>query len=104
MCNSNLGQCLPEMCADGEKNGDETDVDCSGDVILYFGEAYKAFASQEDPNTVEEHLFAALKTCLITDRASCAYDRSGRTEKGVNAFGQVVTLNAASHFRRSYLE
>ena len=68
--------------------------------LVYFGEHYKGLAVQEDPNTVEEKLFEALeKTCLIVDRKSCAYSRSGRTDKGVSGFGQVVALNVRSQLR-----
>ena len=62
--------------------------------ILYFGEEYCGFAAQENrDNTIEQRLFEALlKTKLITSRAESNYSRSGRTDKGVSAYGQVVSL------------
>lgn len=43
--------------------------------------------------TVESVLFAALiKTLLIRDRSSCAYSRCGRTDRGVHAAGNYVSL------------
>jgi len=48
-------------------------------------------------NTVEEHLFAALKRAhLIEDRKTCNYSRCGRTDKGVSAFGNVVSVELRS--------
>ena len=35
---------------------------------------------------------ALLKACLIEERSSCNYSRCGRTDKGVSAFGQVITI------------
>mmetsp|Transcript_10073 Transcript_10073/g.17717 ORF Transcript_10073/g.17717 Transcript_10073/m.17717 type:complete len:502 (+) Transcript_10073:195-1700(+) len=66
--------------------------------VAYFGEKYRGLASQENSNdTVEDHLFAALeKACLITDRASSGYSRCGRTDAGVSALGQVVSLTVRS--------
>eukprot|EP00047_Mylnosiga_fluctuans_P008967 m.9492 g.9492 ORF g.9492 m.9492 type:complete len:418 (-) comp2417_c0_seq1:35-1288(-) len=63
--------------------------------IAYLGAKYDGFASQETTEqTIEGHLFAALtKTCLVRDRATAAYSRCGRTDKGVSAFGQVISLN-----------
>ena len=62
--------------------------------ILYFGEEYCGFAAQENrDNTIEQRLFEALlKTKLISSRAEANYSRSGRTDKGVSAYGQVVSL------------
>ncbi|EKX52927.1 hypothetical protein GUITHDRAFT_161113 [Guillardia theta CCMP2712] len=62
--------------------------------LSYLGWDFKGFASQEDTNeTIEGHLFAALsKTCLIPSRASSSYSRCARTDKGVSALGQVVSL------------
>lgn len=48
----------------------------------------------ESEDTVEKYLFEALvKLKLITDRKSCNYSRCGRTDRGVNAFGQIVSLS-----------
>ncbi|GBG29996.1 tRNA pseudouridine synthase [Hondaea fermentalgiana] len=66
--------------------------------LAYFGDGYRGFCAQPTvPETVEEHLFRALKkACLITDRASSQYSRCGRTDVGVSALGQVVTLTVRS--------
>ena len=66
--------------------------------LSYLGWDFKGFASQEDTNeTIEGHLFAALsKTCLIPSRASSSYSRCARTDKGVSALGQVVSLRVRS--------
>lgn len=68
--------------------------------IEYDGGNYLGFASQEDGSTVEHHLFAAFtKLKLIEDRKSCCYSRCGRTDKGVSALGQIISLRvrSASH-------
>ena len=45
----------------------------------------------------QRHLFDALKkTCLIADIESCNFSRCGRTDKGVSALGQVVSLDVRS--------
>eukprot|EP00048_Salpingoeca_helianthica_P000379 m.41177 g.41177 ORF g.41177 m.41177 type:complete len:424 (+) comp10458_c0_seq1:43-1314(+) len=66
--------------------------------IAYLGAKYAGFASQETTEeTIEGHLFAALtRAHLIKDRASAGYSRCGRTDKGVSAFGQVISLNVRS--------
>jgi tRNA pseudouridine38/39 synthase len=47
---------------------------------------------------VESQLLHALtKTCLITDRDSCGIVCGGRTDKGVSALGQVVSLRVRSN-------
>ena len=71
--------------------------------IAYIGTAYQGFAYQQnlDPtSTVEGQLLqAAIKTCLITDRASCGIVCGGRTDKGVSGLGQVVSLRVRSNFK-----
>jgi len=66
--------------------------------ISYVGWDYKGFAAQDDTeDTIEGHLFAALKkTCLIETRATSRYSRCARTDKGVSALGQVVSLRVRS--------
>ena len=68
----------------------------------YDGRTYTGLAenvNSETDQSVERVLFAALKkSCLISDRQSCTYSRSGRTDKGVSAFGQVVALRVTSAF------
>ncbi|NXK89741.1 PUS3 synthase, partial [Formicarius rufipectus] len=66
--------------------------------IAYLGWGYQGFASQENtPNTIEEKLFEALKkTRLVDSRQTSNYHRCGRTDKGVSAFGQVISLDLRS--------
>lgn len=68
--------------------------------ILYFGEGLRGFASlvaRPDDETVEGLLFGSLmRLRLIESRKQCAFSRSGRTDKGVSAFGQVVSLRLRS--------
>uniref|UniRef100_A0A672ZRM9 Pseudouridylate synthase 3 n=1 Tax=Sphaeramia orbicularis TaxID=375764 RepID=A0A672ZRM9_9TELE len=66
--------------------------------LAYLGWAYQGFAVQENTdNTVEARLFEALlKTRLIQDRQSSNYHRCGRTDKGVSAFSQVITIDVRS--------
>ena len=67
--------------------------------VAYLGWDYHGFASQESTeNTIESHFFAALsRACLIESRADCNYSRCGRTDKGVSAFAQVVSLDVRSN-------
>lgn len=47
----------------------------------------------------EHHLFKSLiKVCLIENRESSNYHRCGRTDKGVSAFSQVVSIDIRSKF------
>lgn len=66
--------------------------------LAYLGWSYQGFAVQENTdNTVEARIFEALhKTRLIQDRQSSNYHRCGRTDKGVSAFGQVITIDLRS--------
>ncbi|XP_074476324.1 tRNA pseudouridine(38/39) synthase [Sebastes fasciatus] len=66
--------------------------------LAYLGWSYQGFAVQENTdNTVEARLFEALlKTRLILDRQSSNYHRCGRTDKGVSAFSQVITIDLRS--------
>lgn len=67
--------------------------------LLYFGWDYDGLAEQaNNDNTIEYHLMNALvKTCLIESRATCKFNRCGRTDKGVSSYGQVVNLNVRSN-------
>jgi len=68
--------------------------------IAYLGWNYYGYAAQEGENveTIESHLFKALHTAkLIKDRESCRYNRCGRTDKGVSAFCQIVSLCVRSN-------
>lgn len=50
-------------------------------------------SQSEQPNTIEWFLFNAfLKLNIIKDRPSSLYSRAGRTDKGVSALGNVITL------------
>ncbi|CAG4949328.1 unnamed protein product [Parnassius apollo] len=66
--------------------------------ILYFGWNYQGLAVQEDSTqTIEHHLFHALiKSCLIQSRETSQYHRCGRTDKGVSAYGQVISISLRS--------
>lgn len=53
------------------------------------------------PPTVETMLFAALrKACLVENREGCGYTRCGRTDKGVSAAGQVLSIRLRSKAAR----
>ncbi|KAJ7305073.1 hypothetical protein JRQ81_010885 [Phrynocephalus forsythii] len=73
--------------------------------IAYLGWGYQGFASQENTsNTIEDKLFEALsKTRLIENRQTSNYHRCGRTDKGVSAFGQVISLDLRSNHSRDNL-
>jgi tRNA pseudouridine38/39 synthase len=62
--------------------------------IAYLGWNHDGLASQQDStNTIESHLFAALeKLKLVKDRSEAEYSRCGRTDKGVSAVCQIVSL------------
>ena len=63
--------------------------------FLYQGTPYYGFSAQANSTlpTVESALFdALLATRLIASRVSCHYQRCGRTDRGVHAGGQVVSL------------
>lgn len=63
--------------------------------VCYFGWDYMGFAVQEDAGkTIESELFAALlRTRLIESRQISNYHRCGRTDRGVSAFSQVISLD-----------
>ncbi|XP_048368834.1 tRNA pseudouridine(38/39) synthase [Sphaerodactylus townsendi] len=71
--------------------------------IAYLGWEYQGFASQENTtNTIEEKLFEALsKTRLVESRQTSNYHRCGRTDKGVSAFGQVISLDLRSSISKT---
>ncbi|KAF7494830.1 tRNA pseudouridine(38/39) synthase [Sarcoptes scabiei] len=66
--------------------------------FLYLGWNYDGLVVQENTNnTVEDYIFDALqKTQLIQNRQTCNYNRCGRTDKGVSAFNQVISLTVRS--------
>lgn len=67
--------------------------------LVYAGWHFHGFAAQADnENTVEHHLFAALtKTRLVESRDTCEYSRSGRTDVGVSALGQIIGIRLRSN-------
>uniref|UniRef100_A0A087XUI6 Pseudouridylate synthase 3 n=1 Tax=Poecilia formosa TaxID=48698 RepID=A0A087XUI6_POEFO len=108
---SQLNESSDFMMSDGntrsskKKSGKERPFDFSSHPrrhvalkLAYLGWAYQGFAVQENTdNTVEARLFEALlKTRLIQDRQSSNYHRCGRTDKGVSAFSQVITIDLRS--------
>ncbi|KAK3855444.1 hypothetical protein Pcinc_038152, partial [Petrolisthes cinctipes] len=66
--------------------------------FAYLGWDYQGFATQEDTSqTIEAKLFTALlKTRLIQSRQTSNYHRCGRTDKGVSAFEQVISITVRS--------
>lgn len=53
-----------------------------------------------DDNSVETAIFAALKKVnLIDDITKCKYQRCGRTDAGVSAFNQVISLYLRSNLK-----
>ena len=74
----------------------------------YAGEGYGGLAWQAVPTplpTVEGVLFAALAKARLVDQdgglEGCGWERCGRTDRGVSAAGQVVSLYVRSSNRRS---
>ncbi|XP_034938711.1 tRNA pseudouridine(38/39) synthase [Chelonus insularis] len=69
--------------------------------FYYLGWNYHGLVEQEDTTkTVEYHIFQALKrSCLIENRESSNYHRCGRTDKGVSAFSQVISLDVRSSLK-----
>lgn len=69
--------------------------------VAYLGWDYLGLATQEltvNDKTIERELFdALLKTRLIESRDTCNYHRSGRTDKGVSALGQVISIDLRSN-------
>lgn len=67
--------------------------------FLYFGWDYHGFVIQEDSNnTIENHIFDALiKSKLIESRETSNYHRCGRTDAGVSAFCQVISIDVRSN-------
>lgn len=70
--------------------------------IYYNGRNYDGFAAQESTkNTIEDKLFYAFKkSCLIENRETSNYNRSGRTDKGVSASCQCISLYVRSNLRK----
>lgn len=66
--------------------------------FIYLGWDYHGLVVQETTTqTVEDYLFEALlKTRLIEQRATSNYNRCGRTDRGVSAFSQVISITVRS--------
>jgi len=68
--------------------------------FAYVGWPFNGLVLQEQPTpmpTVESKIFQALHTTkLIESVETCNFSRCGRTDKGVSAFGQVMSFNACS--------
>jgi tRNA pseudouridine38/39 synthase len=62
--------------------------------LCYDGREYGGLAMQENNrNTVEQYLNEAMRrSMLVCNLVENKYSRSGRTDKGVSAAGQVVAL------------
>jgi tRNA pseudouridine38/39 synthase len=67
--------------------------------FAYFGWNYQGYTVQEGiPNTIENELFEAFaRTKLVANRETSNYHRCGRTDKGVSAFSQVVSIDFRSN-------
>ncbi|EPX73771.1 tRNA-pseudouridine synthase [Schizosaccharomyces octosporus yFS286] len=72
--------------------------------FAYCGWDYNGLAYQTEPTplpTVEGKIFEALlKAHLIESPSTCNFSRCGRTDKGVSAMGQVISLNVRHSERR----
>ncbi|KZS95394.1 tRNA pseudouridine synthase [Sistotremastrum niveocremeum HHB9708] len=71
--------------------------------FCYAGEHYNGLAIQSDPTplpTVEAVIFDALSETRLVDRGAgmdgCGWSRCGRTDRGVSAAGQVISLHVRS--------
>ena len=77
--------------------------------MYYDGSQMSGFAQRDsaqqidgvaDDNSVESAIFSALKRVhLIDDISKCHYQRCGRTDAGVSAFNQVISLYLRSNLR-----
>lgn len=66
--------------------------------FCYLGWDFKGYALQDNVGmTIEHHLFDALqKSFLIESRQTSTYNNCGRTDKGVSAFEQVISIEVRS--------
>jgi len=61
--------------------------------VAYIGTEYHGFQRQPNLETVEEKLIEALKSAnLINDLKKAEYSIAGRTDKGVNALGNIISF------------
>ena len=103
-CIKKLTGQVPEQSNQSKKKGRSFDFNlyCKRHVALhvcYFGWDYHGFAVQETTGkTIESELFNALAlTKLIRCREESNYHRCGRTDKGVSAFQQVISIDLRSN-------
>ncbi|CAN0196865.1 unnamed protein product, partial [Ectocarpus sp. 12 AP-2014] len=70
--------------------------------LMYEGGGYAGFCSQSEGNeeTIEKHLFRALTTTKLVETITTGdnYSRCGRTDRGVSALGNVITVSMRSKF------
>ncbi|KAI5004963.1 hypothetical protein ZWY2020_032206 [Hordeum vulgare] len=72
--------------------------------IMYFGQRFYGFASEAHTEpTVESEIFKALERArlLVGSIKDACYSRCGRTDKGVSATGQVISLYLRSNFKEA---
>ncbi|EMS67986.1 tRNA pseudouridine synthase 3 [Triticum urartu] len=70
--------------------------------IMYFGQRFYGFASEAHTEpTVESEIFKAIERArlLVGSREDSCYSRCGRTDKGVSATGQVISLYLRSNLK-----
>uniref|UniRef100_A0A0E0NVU7 tRNA pseudouridine synthase n=1 Tax=Oryza rufipogon TaxID=4529 RepID=A0A0E0NVU7_ORYRU len=75
--------------------------------IMYFGQRFYGFASEAHTEpTVESEIFKALERAklLVGSRKESCYSRCGRTDKGVSATGQVISLFLRSNIKDAKLD
>lgn len=67
--------------------------------IAYLGWDYNGFAIQDTPgDTIESKIFEVLEVAkLVKDIKKAKYFKCGRTDKGVSALGQVISLQVRSY-------
>lgn len=73
--------------------------------LYYLGFDCDGFACQPDnERTIEAHIFRAMRsTCMVPETATyeqLQYTRCGRTDKGVSAYRQVISLRLRSKVKK----
>ncbi|CAD6211361.1 unnamed protein product [Miscanthus lutarioriparius] len=70
--------------------------------VMYFGQRFYGFSSEGNIEpTVEPEIFKALERAnlMVGSRKEACYSRCGRTDKGVSATGQVISLYLRSNIK-----
>ncbi|ONL98529.1 tRNA pseudouridine synthase [Zea mays] len=70
--------------------------------VMYFGQRFYGFSSEGNIEpTVESEIFKALERAklMVANRKESCYSRCGRTDKGVSATGQVISLYLRSNIK-----